>query len=279
MKHLLAITAIQNASAKAPLLLRSDPVGAVREAAALGYDAVEIHVVNAAAFPTEDVRLACRKSGVVISAIVTGQIFTRRKLCITSDDPENRSAAMEELRRYIDLAATLQATGGIVIGWVKGNCPESGQDAFYDLLAAQLCALSDYAADRGQTILVEVINRYETNVFNTAAQLRAFLEQYRLGNVLIHLDTFHMNIEEVDIGDAIRTAGDRLGYLHFADSNRLYPGAGHIDFLPIRQALNDAGYSGTFSVECIPEPDYKTSAAMAKSFIEDLFEKSGKLTQ
>ncbi len=271
MKNPIAITAIQNASAKAPLLLRCDPVNAIRAAVALGYDAVEIHVVDAAAFPVEDVLAACKDGSVSISAIVTGQIFTRRKRCITSQDAANRNAAMEEVRAYIDLAATLRATDGIVIGWVKGNCPESGQDAYYDLLAAQLSELSDYAATQGQTILVEVINRYETNVFNTAAQLSDFLRLHKLDAVRIHLDTFHMNIDEVCIADAIRTAGNRLGYMHFADSNRLYPGAGHIDFSAVRQALEEVGYSGTLSIECIPEPDSATAAIKAKAFTVALY--------
>ncbi len=268
MKNKLAITAIENAPAGSPLLLRGDLVQAIHEATALGYDAVEIHVVDAATFPLADFLAACRQEGITVSAIVTGQIFTRRKLCITSADEVNRDAAMREVYSYIDLAAALNATDGIVIGWIKGNCPGSNQKAYYDLLAEQLRLLGTYAASKKQRILVEVINRYETNVFNTASELVTFLDEYRLENVFIHMDTFHMNIDEADMAKALRTAGRRLGYMHFADSNREYPGAGHIDYVPIMLALKEIGYSGALSVECIPAPDYKTAAYSAKKYLD-----------
>ena len=260
MKNTLAITAIHDGTPKQPLVLRGDLVQAVRDAAALGYTGLEIHVIDPAAFPTQDVLAACRACGVRIAAIVTGQVFTRRKLCITSPDAANRDAAMAELYRYIDVAAALEAADGVVIGWVKGNRPEGPQEAFDQLLADQLRKLGEYAQARGQRILVEVINRYETNLFNTAEELCAFLDRWSLPNCWVHLDTFHMNIEEADMAQAVRTAGARLGYLHVADSNRLYPGAGHIDFEPVLRAASEVGYAGSVSLECIPEPDGRTAA-------------------
>lgn len=263
MKQRIAITATQSAAPDAPLLLRGDLVQAVERAAALGYDAVEFHVADAEAFPAEQIAEACRTHHVGVSAIVTGKIFTQKHLCMTSEDRTNRDAAMRELLAYIDLAARLQASDGVVIGWVKGKRPEHDVAVFENLLASQLRRLCDYAETRGQKILVEVINRYETNLFNTAAELLLFLKRFSLDNAYVHLDSFHMNIEESDMAAAIRQCGKRLGYFHVADSNRRYPGAGHIDFADIYDALNDAGYQGTLSVECIPEPDAETAAAYA----------------
>ena len=81
------------------------------------------------------------------------------------------------------------------------------------------------------------------------------------------MDTFHMNIDEADMPQAIRTAGDKLGYLHVADSNRLYPGAGHLDFAPILAALQEVDYQGTISLECIPEPDSMTAGVRGMAFL------------
>lgn len=271
MPNPLAITAIANAGPTAPLLLRGDLVQAVSEAAALGYDALEIHIIDADDFPLDLLKEACAEYGIGISAVVTGQIFTRRHRCITSADVQNREAAMAELRKYIELAAALHATDGVVIGWVKGNRPDNREQAFDDLLASQLRMLAQYAAQQGQRILVEVINRYETNVFNTAMELTDFLDRYELTNVYLHLDTFHMNIEEADLAQAIFTAGKRLGYFHVADSNRLYPGSGHLDFARIFQALQAVGYTGTISVECLPLPDSITAGAKSKAFLDRFF--------
>lgn len=272
MPNPLAITAIANAGPTAPLLLRGDLVQAVSEAAALGYDALEIHVIDADDFPLDLLKEACAEYGVRISAVVTGQIFTRRHRCITSPDLENRNAAMAELKTYIDLSAALGATDGVVIGWVKGTRPENREQDFDDLLASQLRVLAQSAAQQGQRLLVEVINRYETNVFNTARELADFLDRYELSNVYLHLDTFHMNIEEADLAQAIHTAGKRLGYFHVADSNRRYLGSGHLDFEIIFQALQAVGYTGTISVECLPQPDSITAGAKSKAFLDRFFQ-------
>ena len=110
MKNLLAITAITSGAPRAPLVLRGDLVKAVGQAADWGYDAIEIHIIDAGDFPLPLMKDACSRYGVKVSAIVTGQIFTRRNRCITSPDPANREAAMAEVKAYIDIAAALGAT-------------------------------------------------------------------------------------------------------------------------------------------------------------------------
>ena len=105
MNNPLAITAIVHAAPEAPLVLRGELPQCIRQAKALGYDAVEIHVIEAPTFPMAEVKAALQETGLHISAIVTGRIFTERGLCITSPDPQNRAAAMAEMRDYIDIAA------------------------------------------------------------------------------------------------------------------------------------------------------------------------------
>jgi len=89
------------------------------------------------------------------------------------------------------------------------------------------------------------------------------LEQVGADNVGLLLDTFHMNIEEVSLAQAIRDAGTRLFHFHVADSNRRHPGAGHIDFGNVLQTLSDVGYTGYVSGEFLPEPDADRAAAAA----------------
>ena len=272
MNNQLAITAITHADPKAPLVLRGDLGRCIRQAKELGYGAVEIHVIDAPSFPMEEVRTALAETGLRISSIVTGRIFTQRGLCITSTDPANRDAAMKELRDYIDIAAGLSAVDGVIIGWVKGNRRTDDPD-FDRLLADQLRELGLYAGQRGQKLLIEVINRYETNLFNTAGELRAFIETWQLPNCRIHLDTFHMNIDEANLPAAIETAGDLLGYFHVADSNRLAPGRGHLDFAAVFSALHQINYGGTISLECIPLPDSLTAGADSYTYLTNVLKK------
>lgn len=112
-----------------------------------------------------------------------------------------------------------------------------------------------YAKEKGVKIFIEAINRYEINTMNTAGDVVDLIDEYELTNTFVHLDTFHMNIEEVNIAKAIELCGDKLGYIHFADSNRSYPGAGHIDFSKVIKALHHINYKGCISVECLPLPD------------------------
>lgn len=270
MKHTYATTAIGELSPGAPLLLQGDLLEAVSKTAELGYQTMEIHVVEPALFPVRLLADACGAHRIRVASIVTGRVYTKRHKCITSPDPENREAAMKELYAYVDIAAELQAADGVLIGWVKGKRPENAE-GFDDLLAAQLGQLAAYASQKKQRLLIEVINRYETNVFNTCAQTLDFLTRYDIPNAYIHLDTFHMNIEERDQAAAIRLAGNRLGYMHFADSNRLSPGSGHIDFVPVLQALEEVGYRGSLSVECLPLPDGETAAANSIAVLEKLW--------
>ena len=272
MTNQLAITAITSAAPSAPLVLRGDLTECVGRARELGDEAREVHVVDAGTFPTEEVLAACEAQGRRISAVVTGRIFTERGLCMTSPDPENRAGAMAELRDYIDVAARLRATDGVVIGWVKGNRRPEDPD-FDRLLAEQLSELGEYAGQRGQTLLVEVINRYETNLFNTSEELVRFIRKWDLRNCRVHLDTFHMNIEEADMAAAIHTAGDLLGYFHVADSNRLTPGMGHLDFPAVFAALRDSRYQGTVSLECIPGEDAAETGAQGYAFLKNMLEK------
>lgn len=101
---------------------------------------------------------------------------------------------------------------------------------------------AEIASDAGVDIVLEVVNRFESNLLNTTAQGLKFLDETGRDDVRLHLDTFHMNIEEANPAAAIRLAGDKLGYFHIGESNRGYLGDGVIDFDRIFDALFDIEY-------------------------------------
>ena len=115
-------------------------------------------------------------------------------------------------------------------------------------------------AERARTLnlrlVMEVLNRYEAHLLNTAAEALDFVEKVGTENVGILLDAYHMNIEEADPAAALRLAGERLGLYHVADSNRQGIGRGHTDFAAQLAALADVGYGGPVVLECTaPGPD------------------------
>jgi sugar phosphate isomerase/epimerase len=108
---------------------------------------------------------------------------------------------------------------------------------------------------------IEPINRYETTLVNTVEAGLELVDQIGLDNVGLLLDTVHMNIEEPDVLQSIRAAASKIFHFHVADSNRWYPGAGHIDFGAILMSLDSVGYEGFISAEIMPFPDSDISAA------------------
>ena len=109
--------------------------------------------------------------------------------------------------------------------------------------------IADFANDLGINLCLEVLNRFENHVLNTAAEGVAFVKEVGKPNVKVMLDTFHMNIEEDSIGGAIRTAGPLLGHLHTGECNRRVPGKGRTPWLEVGEALRDIGYDGTIVME------------------------------
>jgi len=175
-------------------------------------------------------------------------------LSLIDDDESLRKAAINRLLHFVDAAAPYQAT--VIIGCMRGNLPQASDVRPYlDRLAASVKLAADYAADKGVQIVFEAINRYENNYLNTAAQTMDFIRAYDLKNTRILLDTFHMNIEDSDMSEAICSCGDMLSYIHVADSNRHFAGAGHIDLNKIIKALISIDYNGFISAECLPIPD------------------------
>lgn len=264
-----AISSADEAPDTAPILLRGDICDNLREAARLGYDAIEIHTRETEEIDYEAIKKCCDENNVKVAAIVTGRLNTEGKCNLMDDIPYTTLAAIEGMKTYIDIASKLDTD--IVLGWAKGNVPAGGKrEKYMKRLAKNLKILAEYAVDKGVKINIEVINRYEVNVFTTAKEILDFLEKYNVSNCYVHLDTFHMNIDETDPIEAIKICKGKLGYMHFADNTRRYPGSGQINFGKILKALEDIDYNGYLSVECLPYPDGKTAAEKAVDYLKSL---------
>lgn len=252
----------------APILLVGSVEENLKRAAALGYQAIELHTRQDAELDIPTIQMMCRETGVSVSMVVTGRLNTEEGCSLISDIPYIAAFAEEGMRQYIDLAAQLNAD--IVIGWAKGRMPAAGNaKGHLDRLARILRRLATYAAGCGVRLNLEVVNRYEVDFLYTAQSMMEFLEGYQLDNCYVHLDTFHMGIEECDPVRAIQRCQGRLGYMHIADNTRRFPGSGQFDFQRILKALDEVGYEGYLSVECIPEPSGEEAAAQAIRFLTD----------
>jgi len=118
-----------------------------------------------------------------------------------------------------------------------------------EVLVEELAELGEIAAREGVVILLEPLNRYEDHMVNTLARAAELASATGLSSVQVGADTYHMNIEEADPLASLRAVADRLGHVQLSDSNRLEPGAGHIDWGAHLQALADIGYEGYLAFE------------------------------
>jgi D-psicose/D-tagatose/L-ribulose 3-epimerase len=109
--------------------------------------------------------------------------------------------------------------------------------------------LAEKAAPLSITLGLEFVNRYESNLLNTTAQTLEYIEAVGMPNVLVHADSYHMNIEETDFRTPILAAGDKVGYVHIGENHRGYLGSGHVNFPELFGALAEIGYEGTITFE------------------------------
>lgn len=235
-------------------------------AAEYGYDGVELALKSADEVPPDDLRRWLLQSGMEISSVSTGQLFAARELCFTSPEADVRRRTEEEFLRLIDFASEF---GQMVnIGRVRGSI-HPGQTPLQarELLSQSLRRLDGYASDRGVSLVIEPVNRYEINYINTLDQGGELLDALGLGSLGLMPDVFHMNIEDDRIGSALVRNGRHIRYVHLADSNRHAPGDGHIDFEEVFAALNTIHYDGWVTAEILPFPDPDEAARRAVAYL------------
>jgi D-psicose/D-tagatose/L-ribulose 3-epimerase len=168
-------------------------------------------------------------------------------------DESIRTNGMDYVRHCIDAAKTLGARNvcgplysAVGRTW-QATDDERKRDV--DLLVRQLGELAKYAGERGVWLGVEPLNRFETSFINLASQAIEVADRVDHPACGLMLDTFHMNIEEKSIGDAIRAAGTRMGQLHACENDRGAPGSGHVPWDEVAQACRDIGFNGPFVIE------------------------------
>jgi len=265
----IGISSVQYASPSAPLLLHGTIEENLRTAKSLGYDAIEVHLRENEVLDFEQIRQAMQETGVKIAMLVTGKLATEGGCTLIDDRPYVESAALDGMKNYIDMAGEVGA--GIVIGWARGKIPAGANPEMYlSRLGRNLKIINDYGKAKGVPVVIEVINHYEMNIFTRAEELLAFIDRFGLDNVFVHLDVYHMNLEEDDLPETIRKVGSKLGYVHLADSQRWYPGSGNIDFAAIFNALREINYKGYLTVECFYRGDALGTAEKAISSLNNM---------
>lgn len=214
----------------------------------VGIDGIELHL-SSLELSVEELRNIIGQSRVRVSAI-------EGPTTLLNADPALRDSAKATVRERLALAGEFGAVGVLVVPQF-GRQPtlpdlspwKSGADLELELLVTQLAELAPAARAAGVKLFLEPLNRYEAYIVNRVKQGAGIARQVG-PDVATMADFFHMNIEEADLVASIHASAGQIVYVHVADSNRLQPGFGHLDFGPGFRALKEIGYDGWLTIEC-----------------------------
>jgi D-psicose/D-tagatose/L-ribulose 3-epimerase len=219
---------------------------AIEKTKAAGFDLLELSLHDSLNLDAAAARKELEATGIGV-ACSRGLAFDAD---VSSDDLQVVARGEKLLQESLALTEALGGThftGALYSALGKYGRPLT--DAGRRNVVAVLRRLAQDAQQRGMTLGLEICNRYETNVINTAHDALVLADDIGEDNVLIHLDTYHMNIEEDDLVRPVREVGDRLGYVHIGENHRGYLGSGHLDFTGFFHALADIDYRGPITFE------------------------------
>ena len=253
-----------------PFIFWDDLAEGCRKAAALGFHGVEVFAGSPDHIRMEEVYALLQRNNLRLVAVGTGAGWVKHRLTLTDPSRLTRDQAKEFIEGLIDAAGRLDAP--VIVGSMQGRFGgDVTQEAAIGWLRSALADLGKCARRYNVPLLFEPLNRYETNLFNSIEASAHLVESLQTDNVKILADLFHMNIEEADMAASIRAAGDRIGHVHFADSNRRPVGLGHTDMGPVVAALRDIGYDGYVSAEALPYPNSDEAARQTIESFRRLF--------
>ncbi len=230
-------------------LTTADVEALASKIAGMGFDWIEVPIEGTNDIDYGEAAAILKGHGLAVS--VCAAMGPDRDLI--HSDKTIRDNGMAYLRHCVDALETLGGTNLVgplysSVGRVwQATDEERKRDT--DLLVGQLRELAAYAGDKGVVLGVEPLNRFETSFINLAAQVIEVVDRVGHPACGIMLDTFHMNIEEKSLGNAIRAAGDRLVHLHACENDRGAPGSGNVDWPGIASALKDINYDGPVVIE------------------------------
>lgn len=212
----------------------------------LGYDILEFQAQPLLDMSDEECR-AIKKYADERGIKLSYSLGLNPQYDVASRDVEVRKGGVEYLTAIVRKIAVMKGelfSGVTYAGWGLPNhfVDETEKEEMFQRSVDSMIQVMKVAEKEGVTVCCEAVNRYESPLINTAEEAIRYADMVGSSNIGIHLDTYHMNIEENNIGDAIRLVGSRLRHFHTGENNRNVPGRGHIDWDEVFKALGDIGY-------------------------------------
>ena len=219
----------------------------------LGYDILEFQAQPLLDMTNEECR-AIKKYADERGIKLSYSLGLNPKYDVANPDKEVRAGGVEYLSNIVRKIAVMEGelfSGVTYAGWGIPDyfVDEAEKEALFCRSVESMKQVMKVAEKEGVTVCCEAVNRFESPLVNTAAEAIKYADMVDSKNIGIHLDTYHMNIEENNIGDAIRLVGKRLRHFHTGENNRNVPGRGHLNWDEIFKALKDIDYKNDIVTE------------------------------
>jgi len=229
----------------------NDTLDLIDRAKALGFDMIEIPLMEIDLVDASKIR---RRLDAVGIDVITSTVLAM-DCDLTADDEKTRAAGVDYLKRCVQATADMGAgvLGGVLYSAIGRKLDSFPSTKHWEWAAQGLKEVARYARGAGVTLGLEAINRYETFLVNTCDQAVRLVEMVDEPNVGIHLDSYHMNIEENDFYQPTTKALPHLVFYHISESHRGTPGEGLVRWEDIFRALAEGGYSGPVGLESYTE--------------------------
>ena len=242
----------------------------ISKAKELGFEVLDIAIAYPERFPLDAVKEELKKVDIEVVTTTT----LEQKGNIISPDPDVRKVGVELLKKLIDINNDLGSKifGGVnyaAWGYITKR-PRTEKEWEWSVTAMR--EVAEYAKKTGEVdICVESVNRFESHFLNIAEDAVRYCKDVGTGNVKVHLDTFHMNIEETNFAEAVKTCGkEYLGYVHTCENNRGIPGTGHVPWKEFFLALKEIGFYGPLVIESFDPSfeEFNAGCAIWRHFAE-----------
>ncbi len=240
--------------------------------AMLGYTGVELMTLNPSELKWDFVKSEAEKNNLKVALVCTGELFGQLGLSYSNPKEEIRAEAIRRSKEIIDFAHVLDAN--INIGRVRGQyCNDISREQTESYAIDAFKELSEYSGKKNVKIALETVTIMQTNFVNTCEEAVRIINAVDNEYFRLMLDIFHLNLEEKNVIEAIKTYSPYNIHVHLADNNRRYPGHCGLDFEKIITTFKECGYDANFCTEIFQIPNQEEAAKGAITHLKPIFDK------
>ena len=252
-------------------IIPGEACAAVRKAAALGYDGVQLTIASSNDYDWPALKNTLKETGIKVTALATGRIYSVEHLSMGSSDSANRAASIKRLCQLTDVAADLGGAG-LIIGACRGNTRDAlDPKAYFSNFEESLKQVCNYAGSLGVPVLLELIEHLESDAYYKIEPLQELLAKINMPNLFMYMDTMHLYNEGENIPAVLKQWGAKIPQVDISGENRLSPMSSVINFKDALKALKESGFDGVLTFEINPHnrPEVAKESLL---FIKNLWE-------